>query len=1077
MSFTDHFNPHPIRGKDPQTRAVGPQAVAVDGELKALLQQMAGQMADAERRHGEAMRDMQVRLDRLAADAQQARGAAPAAAVPSIARIENGVADLAGRMAEVGRDRLAHRTAIDDQHPGAATVDVIETRVLARQPSVADAPAPLRSALSALDSALQSSDAGFGAVPPSISDAALSRSVARDPTEPWDQEQADALSQLYEMEAAGARPRRPEVFFPEPVGAQPTPAPAFAPAPPVASVAGLGDDKAWLDTKFSEIARGIERQLTETLPDNALLVMGTRLDQLESRFGSALSGVAQRADLASLGEIERQIGDMAAQFERTERQLARLDVLEWQLKEMSGHITTLGDQQAASAHNHSMFAQQHANFVEQHADFVARQVPTAQARPEPVREPDYQAIADAAAERVAARLAAMSVHAEPAPTTDLEAMMQGYISERRRGDEHTAMALDTVQEALARLIDRVDQFEVQPEPQASAQFRQTAGAHGATLAPPPPEPEPIDQPAPAFGRRPALPPAHSYAELEVPDRHDPAPIEAAKPPMQRNTLHSLKDFEAAALRARAKASIGAARAGANAPVAAANDPAPEPIAAAGRGSAMRPALLIATVCCVLFGAGLMLFTFAKPGQLSKSETRVVPQSAQPMKAALPQGASNAERPERAQPPLPMRPAADSQPAGRPIAGQPAAAQPERAAKPEVLEPLLPSPSRERTVPDTVNDDLSQDATQPAAAPAVAELAKPRMPPGISVQAPTNRVNVQELMRIQQRQRLAAASSRLGAMQVGRPFAPIGAIGDAAGEAQVAQQPAPQPVPVPQPAVRAQPVSANAIPASATIEAETETAKPSESVVRPSSGLDMPPAMIGPMSLRLAAAKGDPSAEFEVAARFAEGKGVPQDFQQANVWYQRSAARGFAPAQYRLGTLYERGMAVPLDAARAKVWYKRAAEQGHVKAMHNLAVLMAGNDSKVADYETASTWFISAADRGLADSQFNLAVLYENGLGVVRDARQAYRWYALAARAGDKEAAKRRDAVRAKLDGEDIKAAEQMIAAYRPRSVDTQVNDARAAGDAWRTRADQPQQPPMLVQAPQQVTQPAAKLRP
>ena len=76
-------------------------------------------------------------------------------------------------------------------------------------------------------------------------------------------------------------------------------------------------------------------------------------------------------------------------------------------------------------------------------------------------------------------------------------------------------------------------------------------------------------------------------------------------------------------------------------------------------------------------------------------------------------------------------------------------------------------------------------------------------------------------------------------------------------------------------------------------------------------------MLGPLSLRHAAAKGDAKAQFEVAARYAEGKGIPRDFGQAATWYQRAAAQGLAPAQYRLGALYERGLGVSTDPARAR----------------------------------------------------------------------------------------------------------------------------------------------------------------
>ena len=53
-----------------------------------------------------------------------------------------------------------------------------------------------------------------------------------------------------------------------------------------------------------------------------------------------------------------------------------------------------------------------------------------------------------------------------------------------------------------------------------------------------------------------------------------------------------------------------------------------------------------------------------------------------------------------------------------------------------------------------------------------------------------------------------------------------------------------------------------------------------------------PATIASASLRHAAANGDPAAEFEIGARFADGRGVSPDLQQAFAWYQRAAMRGF-----------------------------------------------------------------------------------------------------------------------------------------------------------------------------------------
>ena len=117
--------------------------------------------------------------------------------------------------------------------------------------------------------------------------------------------------------------------------------------------------------------------------------------------------------------------------------------------------------------------------------------------------------------------------------------------------------------------------------------------------------------------------------------------------------------------------------------------------------------------------------------------------------------------------------------------------------------------------------------------------------------------------------------------------------------------------------------------------------PAESAQVPSpKASDLPPKEVGPMGLRIAAASGDPVAQFIVATEYAEGGKLKQDFRKAASWYQKAAARGLAPAQYRIATFYEKGRGVPKDIAAARIWYERAAEKGNRKAMHNLAVIYA-----------------------------------------------------------------------------------------------------------------------------------------
>jgi localization factor PodJL len=186
--------------------------------------------------------------------------------------------------------------------------------------------------------------------------------------------------------------------------------------------------------------------------------------------------------------------------------------------------------------------------------------------------------------------------------------------------------------------------------------------------------------------------------------------------------------------------------------------------------------------------------------------------------------------------------------------------------------------------------------------------------------------------------------------------------------------------------------------------------------------DKLPATIGSAGLRAAALAGDPSAAYEVATRFAEGRGVPQNNAEAIRWLDRAAKQGFAPAQFRLGGLYEKGTGVKKDLSVARDYYRAAAEQGHGKAMHNLAVLYAEGVGGAADYRTAAHWFLKAANHGVADSQYNLGILYARGIGVEQSLTESYKWFLLAANQGDKDAGRKADEIASRLDQQSLAAA-------------------------------------------------------
>jgi localization factor PodJL len=209
-----------------------------------------------------------------------------------------------------------------------------------------------------------------------------------------------------------------------------------------------------------------------------------------------------------------------------------------------------------------------------------------------------------------------------------------------------------------------------------------------------------------------------------------------------------------------------------------------------------------------------------------------------------------------------------------------------------------------------------------------------------------------------------------------------------------------------------------------------------------------PEEIGGPLLRGAALKGDPAAAYEIGVRYAEGKGVPANYDEAAKWYERAAQAGLVPAIFRLGTLYEKGLSVKKDIDIARRYYLQAAERGNAKAMHNLAVLDADGGGKGANYKSASQWFRKAADRGVADSQFNLGILYARGIGVEQNLAESFKWFSLAAAQGDADAVRKRDDVAKRLDAQSLSAAKLAIQTFTPEGQPDEAINVASPPGGW-----------------------------
>lgn len=932
-------------------------------DLKGLLHSIVDQITEADRRHSDTLRQMQEKLGNMGQEARAIRSKVPNQFAAAFERIEAGMAELASRVTE-GAETVSHHRS-DVALPSTAPAQPAEAPVQAWSASAhntqAEPPKALRSAVDPLAPARKREDEQNARHHAIDTFDVIETSLPGDTSEPWNHDSAEALAGIYDSGdvSFGGKASLSEGGYSSAAG--------FAPGSSSAGHAHGNVDSAWLQARFDDISTRIDESLAEIRPDQSFFSLVQRLEQFERQFNSAIETVATRADVEGVRLIEAHISEIAEHLENTHGQLVRLDTIE-------EHLSLIADK-----------------INEVHKVALSSD---AEGAPEQFHPPvDVHAVAKAAAHETASRFAEMQPRQQSSEGIgEVRGLLERMMLESRQGEENTNALLDTLQQAMIRLLDRVDAMEdaqiraIQSQPAAHdyaheplhihADARQhgpvaaeATGALNAAVA------------AVASSRTPSPGNGDTRTGERIGDANA---LEAARAPEKIR-----QDFIADARRAKmrlaaendstdalpGKADAGDKLASTGATVAAVapSKPATASKTAAKVKSAGRPILsprlMVVAIAAVLLGGAYVLWP-------SSSQTA---SALKPLPAPAEQGSAKTTKGDKK---------ADT--------GAPGAAQ---ETAPDGSPTAAPTENATHGEIDPQSDITVGMTTVPFS--------------GVSVDA-ERPFSAADLQRANRSQAMANMSGKLGQAQANQ-----------------------------------------AIPAAIDMSKDGALMPSASAATGVKNGnmantaLDLPPASVGPLSLRMAAANGDPSAEFEVGARLAEGKGTDQSFKDAAKWYQRSAARGFVQSQYRLGTLYERGLGMKPDLARAEDWYKRAADQGNIKAMHNLAVLSANQTKGTPDYATASHWFTEAAERGLSDSQFNLAVLHENGLGVTQDLKVAYKWLSLAAKSGDKEATHRRDLLKGKLSADDLAAAEGLIATFKAKPAEALANDARTAGEAWK----------------------------
>lgn len=1033
----------------------------------------AAAMAAHESSQAVMLDQMRDRLAALSDEARSIRSQVPHELGPDVERIQQQMQRLGDRLADLGRGMLVPYNAANPEHRATAARFKAIRYVTEDDVRVARVSPDEIIALGGHHGVQRAAAEG----------------------NPWDEASASALVRIYESGeafAAGARREAPaapraQSVPPRPAAQQTIPArnPVGASTAPMgmtgdvaqpAAPRGCAIDSGLLDQRFAEIAARIEQSLAQIRPENALASLGRRFDDLEAQLNSMLGQVATRADIDELRAAESQIEEIASQLDQFRRQLARLDMIDAHL----GTLTSqLSDERLTRLFNEGVAVSADVgrlDAIDAQLRMIAVQLSDERlcglVSRSSAHEISYEELANAAAMRVAADLAESGMGKSRADEIgEMRGMIENLINERRNSDENNASMLDTVQQAIVRVLDRIDALEeLAREQQQTWQQAQAPQYQQAQVPQYQHVPQYQKDTAPAVAAAEAFTPASTASLAEEPVAAPVPPTPPAPPALVQDPddlipatatvyaemasadadqsdflpMEDLVDANVRAYREDAEAEkaprvpvyttagfdLDTAFSRSRDEEAEVFDEPQQPkrsmevlrhdfIADAHRAklkAAARPE--IAPDSDMRAGT-LLAGTRDEPAKprprrsIFSFRSQRVAMSLLVLLAAIPAAIFFMPRTTghvdaHVAPALaPIAAPAHTAPAAQPSAGEAPAAAPMMA--PDAGAPATtPAPRQTKQFVPPIEQGASEyEDVQVNGSP----IDTASLPNGITMQ--TNGASAAEIAQMSEQARMAHLSGQLG-------LAAAHATPAALMEQHVLQR--------------------NGGAATAQIEDEA---------IEPAPGASkLPPATVGPFSMRLAAAQGDAAAQFEVASRLAEGKGTDQDLREAAQWYQRAAANGFALAQFRLATLYERGLGVKQDRQRAQVWYERAAAQGNVKAMHNLAVLAASR-SPTGDYETAARWFQAASEHGLADSQFNLAVLYENGMGVPKDLQQAYKWLVLAAKSGDADAAGRRDEMKAKLDPGALAAADTEIAAWRAKPVQGAVNDARLASQAWK----------------------------
>jgi TPR repeat protein len=168
------------------------------------------------------------------------------------------------------------------------------------------------------------------------------------------------------------------------------------------------------------------------------------------------------------------------------------------------------------------------------------------------------------------------------------------------------------------------------------------------------------------------------------------------------------------------------------------------------------------------------------------------------------------------------------------------------------------------------------------------------------------------------------------------------------------------------------------------------------------------------------------AQYYLASLYEQGRGVEKSHENAIQYLKLAAANGNPGAEFDLGVLYSDGhRGLPADKAQACQLFVKAADGGHIRAMHNAAYCYQSGTGVAKDLNAAVKYYTQAAEAGSARSQYNLAMAY----GELGQPDKAYFWMRIAQARGFEEKAGMVDSAKSQLSSTQVDEQEKQVTAW------------------------------------------------